>query len=348
VLSPKSSPRGKLMSEYVCVRITRMDDVDIALFDRDWNNTIYFFMMNADEQIYLRYGGRDSAAAETYLNLESLELALAKGLELHGLYQKGGIKKAERPKPLFPREFPLLVERTFQRNACVECHLIGDFQNLHREQDGTLNKLTHLYRSPDIKTLGIHLDVPKGLVVKEPRDAVQSAGMRAGDRITAINGTPVWTFADLQYYYDKTPRNARSVAMTVDRDGKPIDLDIALPARWWWTDLTFRQSSVEPRPYFESDPLSESDKRKYGLKLDGLASQVKYVNQYALIIKSHSLQVGDIIFGVDGIESHEYANTPELLIRLIRNPGDRVTLDVIRHGKKLKMELKTHRMAFRK
>ena len=78
----------------------------------------------------------------------------------------------------------------FSRNACVECHLIGDYLNVHREQDGKLDKLTHMYRSPDIRTLGIELDVPKGLVVKEVRDAVAAAGMIAGDRIAAINGTP--------------------------------------------------------------------------------------------------------------------------------------------------------------
>ena len=27
--------------------------------------------------------------------------------------------------------------------------------------------------------------------------------MKAGDRIASINGTAVWTFADLQYRYDK-------------------------------------------------------------------------------------------------------------------------------------------------
>ena len=37
-----------------------MDDVDIGLFDYDRNNTLYFFALNADEQIYFRYGGRDS------------------------------------------------------------------------------------------------------------------------------------------------------------------------------------------------------------------------------------------------------------------------------------------------
>ena len=69
MLSPKDSPLGKQLSQYVCVRITRMDNVDVGLFDRDWNNAIYFFMLNADEQIYMRYGGRDSQSPDTYLNL---------------------------------------------------------------------------------------------------------------------------------------------------------------------------------------------------------------------------------------------------------------------------------------
>jgi len=54
VLSPKNSARGKLMTQYVCVRIPRMDNVDIGLFDYDRYNTLYFFILNADEQIYMR------------------------------------------------------------------------------------------------------------------------------------------------------------------------------------------------------------------------------------------------------------------------------------------------------
>src|SRR5206468_10533282 len=125
-------------------------------------------------------------APDTYLNLNSLEVALESGLELHRQYQQGKLEKVDRPKPLFAREMPLLVERTFARNACVECHLIGDYQNIQRELDGKLDKLTHLYRSPDIKTLGIDLEVPKGLVVKQVRGAVEAAGMKPGDRITKL------------------------------------------------------------------------------------------------------------------------------------------------------------------
>ncbi len=279
VLSSTESPRGKLLSQYVCARITRMDDIDVGLFDRDWNNTLYYFLMNGDEQIYMRYGGRDARSPDAYLNLESLELALAKGLELHNQYQRGELKKADRPKPLFPREIPLLVERTISRNACVECHLIGDYLNVHREQDGKLDKLTHMYRSPDIRTLGIELDVPKGLAVKEVRDPAAAAGMKPGDRITSVSGTPVWTFGDLQYYYDKLNRKAERVQMSVDRGGSPFDLVIALPERWWWTDLTFPQWTIEPRVYFDSAPLTDQEKRDHGLvNRGGFASKVKRVD----------------------------------------------------------------------
>ncbi len=336
------------MSQYVCVRVTRMDDVDIGLFDYDRNNTLYFFVMNADEQVYLRYGGRDSKSPDTYLNLGSLELALKQGLELHRQYQQGELKRIERPKPMFPREIPLLVQRTFAQRQCVECHLIGDYQNLHREQDGTLDKLTHLYRSPDIKTLGIYLDMPKGLVVKEVREAAGTAGMKPGDRIAKLNGTPVWTFADLQYQYDKVNRHAERIEIAVDRNGESVNLPIALPQRWWWTDLRFRQSSIEPRLYFEDRPLTEAEKRKHGLKPDGFASEVRFVADFAKTMKTHELQVGDIIFGVDGVERDDTANTAELFMKLRKTPGDSVMLDVIRDGKRMQMPLKTYRMSFRK
>lgn len=332
----------------MCVRIVRMDNVDVGLFDRDWNNTLYYFMLNSDEQIYMRYGGRDSESPDTYLNLDSLELALKQGLELHRQYQKGELKKSERPKPLYARDIPLLVERTIGRNQCVECHLIGDFQNLQREQEGTLDKLTHMFRSPDIKTLGIQIDVPKGLVVKETSAAVKAAGMKPGDRIAALNGTPVWTFGDLQYHYDRVNRKSDRIEIIVDRAGTSVPISVALPLRWWLTDLRFRQSSVEPRTYFEDRPLTEAEKRTHGLKPDGFASEVKFVSDFAKTMKSSELQTGDIIFGVDGVERDELANTADLFIKLRKTPGDSITLDILRDGQRMKSQLLTYRMSFRK
>jgi hypothetical protein len=325
-----------------------MDNVDVGLFDRDWNNAIYFFALNADEQIYLRYGGRDAVSPDTYLHLESMERALAEGLVMHRRWASGDLKLPPRPAPFFPREIPLLVKRTFAQRACVECHLIGDFQNIQREQDGTLDKLTHLYRSPDIKTIGIELDVPKGLVVKEARGAVAAAGMKAGDRIAAVEGTPLVTFGDLQYRYDKVDRRAKKMTLTVERDGKPLDLAVALPDRWWWTDLRFRQSSVDPRLDFEDRPLLEGEKRKLGLPVGGFASQVKHVSTLAEVMKTHELREGDIIAAVNGVQQDDQANTAELYLKLRIKAGDSAMLDVIRDGKRIQMPIHSHVLSFRK
>ena len=118
----------------MCVRIPRMDNVDIGLFDYDRNNTLYFFILNADEQIYLRYGGRDSVSPDTYLNLNSLELALKKGLELHEQYQTGELKRRSVRSRCSRAKFRCWWSGPSRGGACVECHLIGDFQNLQREQ----------------------------------------------------------------------------------------------------------------------------------------------------------------------------------------------------------------------
>ncbi len=325
-----------------------MDDVDVALFERDWNNTLYYFAMNADEQIYLRYGGRDERSPTSYLDLNSIELALAKGLELHREHQEGRLPKPPPPKPRFPREIPPLVERTFARRQCVECHLIGDFQLVHKEETVGLNKLTDMYRWPDIRNIGIDLEVPKGLVVKEARGAVQEAGMKAGDRIASVNGTAVWTFGDLQYQYDKTPRDAKRVAISVERDGQPVALSVALPDRWWLTDLRFRQLSVDPRAEFDSRPLTGPEKKKFDLPPDGFAAEVTRIGGFAETLRVHQLKLGDIVYAVDGVERDQLANTPELYIKLYKTAGETVTVDVIRDGKRIKMPVKTHRMWFRK
>ena len=259
------------------------------------------------------------------------------------------LPKQERPKPLFPREMPLLVERTFARRACVECHLIGDFQNQQRERDGVLDKLVHLYRSPDIKTIGIELDVPKGLVVKEATGAVAAAGMKAGDRITAWAGVSVYTFGDVQYRYDKVDRRAKTLAVAVERDGKPVNLTVALPPRWWWTDLRFRQSSVDPRLDFEDVPLTADEKQKLGLErptASPAGSSTSPLSQRSA--RATTCEQGDVILSVNGVDRDEFAHTAELFLKLHTKAGDSAKLEVLRDGKRLQMPIQTSILSFRK
>lgn len=348
MLTDENTKRGRLLQQYVTARITRMDRINIGLFDYDRYNTLYFFVLNADEQIYLRYGGRDEESALTYLSLESLELALEQGLRLHDLYQAGRLPQRRLPPAKYPREIPALYERTIGAGRCVECHLIGDLENVQRERDGTLDKLNHLFRAPEIKKLGIRLDVPRGLRVAEVSGSAAAAGMQSGDVIRAVDGTAVWTFGDLQWEYGRVSRSASRLELTVDRAGSEVLLELRLPRFWWHTDLTYRNLSVDPRIYFSSRPLTAKERAALGLDPDGFASRIDSIDPLVELLGSHELEEGDIVYAVDGETRDEIADTADLHIKLRKQAGSEVLLQVLRGSERLKVPLKTERMSFRK
>ena len=85
-----------------------------------------------------------------------------------------------------------------------------------------------------------------------------------------------------------------------------------------------------------------------GLDPEGFASQVRYVSEVAKTMKSHGLEVGDVIFAVDGVAKDKIAHTAELYLKLRKTPGDQCKLEVIRNGKRMEVPLRTYRMSFRK
>jgi S1-C subfamily serine protease len=205
-----------------------------------------------------------------------------------------------------------------------------------------------MYLSPDIRTIGIELDVPKGLVVAKVEGPAAEAGMLPGDAISHVEGVRVYTFGDMQYQYNKVDREANQTHWSVERDGKTVDLTINLPPRFWLSNLVHRHWTIEPRPYFRSKELTAEEKKALGLPAGGFASKVTYVDGVADLLNSHELKVGDIVAGVNGVQEDEIANTAELFIRLRTKSGETSKLDVIRDGKHMEMKLTTGRMGFRK
>ena len=56
--------------------------VDLNVFDFDYDLTWAAFFMNGHENIYGRYGGRDASSADGYLTLAGLKHALREALRL--------------------------------------------------------------------------------------------------------------------------------------------------------------------------------------------------------------------------------------------------------------------------
>jgi len=329
-------------------RINSMQGIDLALFDFDRHNTIYYFGLNSEEQIYFRYGGRDSKAANTYLNLDSLNLALEQGLEIHRKVQKNPVAIVKKPIPKFPHQITNLNKYVVQPKRCVECHHIAHFQTTEAESNGTLDKMSDMFRSPDIQTLGINLNIPKGLEVKKSSGAAQVGGLREGDLIQKINGQSILTFGDFQYYLDKVDRGSKAINLTVSRNDLEKTISIVLPKLWWVTDLSYRNWTVNPRTFFESQVLANEEKKALNLPIDGLASRVTEVAIDAMLEAAHELKKGDIITAVNGRVKNPLGADVQLHIKLFHKSGETVDLDIIREGKKLKLPLHTKRKFFRR
>ncbi len=149
------------MSKYVLVRLQRIELLDIGHFEFDPNVTVYFFVINADEHIYLRYGGRDDASPESYINLKSLEVALDRGLEQHKLWQDGKLPAAPRAPAKFVKDYQEIREGPLKKNGCVHCHMIGQGITGDLIRTGKLDKRVDPWVYPDVKQLGIILDAEK-------------------------------------------------------------------------------------------------------------------------------------------------------------------------------------------
>jgi hypothetical protein len=322
----------------VLARVTDMMGINIGLFDFDRHNAIYYFVLNADEEIYLRYGGRDADSATTYLNGESFDLALQLALEKH---QKPR-EKRPKVKSFYPRDIVSLKEAVVETNRCVECHLIADYQAVELEELGEFFKPRDMYLSPDLKEVGIELDVPRGLVVKS------GPGLKEGDLITGLNGSEVLTFADLQYQLNKVKREARKVELKVVRGRDPFMVEIPLKLAWWVTDLRHRHWTVDPQLYFDAEPLGNEEKRALKLPLDGFASKVRSVWVEAIINEAHSLEKGDVIMAVAGERVNPLTINVTTHLKLMVKAGGSTILSVLRDGKEIELSLKTGRPGFRK
>jgi serine protease Do len=75
----------------------------------------------------------------------------------------------------------------------------------------------------------LKLNEPKGVLVRSvmPGEPAEKGGIKANDVITAIDGTPLATYRDLQRVVSAAPVGKR-IRVTLVRDGKPTELEVEI------------------------------------------------------------------------------------------------------------------------
>ncbi len=325
-----------MANEFVLVRITRMRGVDLDLFDFDYDLTWMGFFLSADGFIYGRYGGRDADSADSRVSLAGLRYALSAALRRHREHD------AEPPRQSAhsvrtPERYT--AARRLPERACIHCHQVNELRRESLQEAGKWRR-EELWVYPLPENIGLTLDIDRGDLVAKVADASAAArvGIRPGDRLLALDGRSIASFADVQYALHRAPVKG-SLPLTWQHDGQSRKGELTLAEGWRQTDISWRWSlrGLDPSPWVHGDDLTAEEKKALGVPEKRLAfRQGPFVSELA---QQAGIRQNDVILGVDGKTLEMTARQFAAYIRVNYRVGDRVTYNILRRGKRMDLPL---------
>ena len=301
-------------------------------FEFDHELTWYAFLLNADETIYGRYGGRDAASADSRLSMKGLRYAMERALAAH---------KAP-PAPTIHTGKPERVEAyaaAKSHRGCIHCHNINEFRRADLKSAGKWDRES-IWVYPLPENVGITLDVNEGNRVKAvlAGSSADRAGLKPGDLLTKLNGYSVASFADSTFALHKAPIKG-SIPVSWEREGTDHMAALQVAEGWRKTNLTWRPSMLDilPSVPFSGEDLTAAEKKALGLSAKRAAIRQDEVVHATLT--AAGVKGGDVVIGFDG---KSVDGTVRDLLGFVRRNhlvGDTIVVNVLREGKPLGLKL---------
>lgn len=331
-----------LQKQFVCVRVVTIDDVDLGVFQFDYDQTWCAFFLNADGTIYGRYGTRAAGGknSTTHISIASFRKAMQRTLVLHKDYpsNKDQLAGKRGPKPEYrtPKDIPRV-----ERHHCIECHQLRGHLLRHKWQQKQLTA-EDIRPYPLPENSGLKMDAADGLRVEAvaSESSAERAGIRAGDKLVSLDGQRLISQADIQWVLHRAPVETE-IVVALKRGDKEMRKTIALSGSWKESDLSWRASTWPGLRYgLQTVPLSAAEKKQANLAADRLALVVKYMAaERTAGPRKAGLRVGDVIVAVDGKTEALTESRFLAYVRLKHPPGDEVKLTVLRRKERLDLTL---------
>jgi predicted metalloprotease with PDZ domain len=323
--------------KFVRVRLTRIDPLDLNLFDFDYDLTLMIFFLSADEKVYARYGGRDAVGPDTRQSLDGLRYTMKSVLHMHEQEEKAFAPRA-REGARTVRDLP-----SVRRGGCMHCHQVKEAINADLQRSGQWERdMAWRYPLPD--NLGLKLEVDRGNVVKAVKDNTPAAalGLQPGDVLQRLNGVPIHSFADAQFALDRAPKTG-AIEAGWQRGDRGMKGDLSLPEGWRRSELNWRpsMSRLVPSARLYGDDLTAEEKKALGLSATQLAFRQKA--SVPAQAAAAGIRGGDVILGVDDRQLD--MDVTEFVHYVQRNylVGDKVAVNVLRDGKRLSLTMTLQR-----
>ena len=348
----------RLMDQFVCVRVPQANGIDLSRYQFDYDMSLAMFLMRADGTIYGRFGTRSGQTDSDHeMTIDGFAKALSRALEMHEefdqfrpqLVGKRGadvaITKPEDHAWLKGKYTDRLDYEGAVVKSCIHCHQVREAQRLTVRATGQPIPDDLMFPWPNPSVVGLRLDPLECATVKAvvAGSAAEAAGFRAGDQIEQINGQRPISIADVQWVL-QSAKDGTDLKSIVHRAGisQPVTLTLPLPAGWRRAaDISWRATTWDLRRMALGGMVLEpaAEERRTTLKIPAgqLALRVKHVGQYGEHAKAKQagLLKEDIVIEFDG--DAKLRSESEIIATTMngKRPGDKVTVGVLRDGKKL-------------
>jgi len=316
---------------FVRVRLTRIDNLDLSLFEFDYDVTMMIFFLNAEEKIYARYGGRDATNADARQSLEGLRYTMQSVLAMH---QQKEPEFAPRTKGA-----PTSARTGFGGKGCMHCHQVRERLNEQTKRDGKWDR-EMFYRFPLPENLGFALEVNRGNLVKSVKEKspAADAGLKVGDVVQRLGNVPVHSFGDATFALDHAPKLG-ALDITWRREGEIMASKLNLVEGWRKSDLTWRASMRRFIPSVKLNGTELTMEERKALELTDKQLAFRQRDAISLQAQVAGIRPGDIILGVDDVkldvgitDFHFYVERNYLM-------GDRPTVNLLRDGKRMNIPM---------
>jgi serine protease Do len=346
---------ASLLGEFIRVRLTGTNGLDLKTFQYDTDQSFAIFFLNADKIVYGRFGTRSHRTEwVTDVSVEGMARAMEGALALHARYPANRgqlVGKSNQPTEFAtPEEFPKLNKKPGRLNwegkdfakgvvkNCIHCHEISEARlELHWQNRRPIPE-TLLYPYPHPKSIGLVLDPKHRVRVIETQDdsPAKLAGLRPGDDILRMNGQPLISMADVQWVlHHLSPEGAR-VDLQLRRAGQLTTASLTLGPGWRRLDDTSWRTG---HWILRRSMLG-------GMKLKGLRSQpddptgttaslkVEYVGTWGPfgVANRAGVQTDDLIVSVDGRDDFQRESEVFEYINQNKRAGEHVELVLLRNG----------------
>lgn len=348
-----------LLNRFVCVRLINANDLDLSLFQFDYDLSFSTVFFNGDGTVYGRYGSWTHQKDAFNKTVDGFKKALGAALTIHAKYPGNRASLAGKQGAALPFKNPLEIPELagkYERQldwsgkvvqSCVHCHQVSDaIRGAQRDQTGTISS-RWIYPWPGAETIGLVLASDQIARVESvaPGSMAARAGLQAGDEFVSLAGQPLVSIADVSWILHLAP-DAGSLAAEIKRGDTTKSVTIPLEEGWRSrADISRRVGTWPMRAMalggLQLTDLPDEQRVSRGLTQNQMALLVKHAGQFGkhAAAKNAGFRKDDVLVEVGKVS--ERISESALIGHLLhgQRPGDKVPASVLRGGERIQLML---------